>query len=234
MRKAIAALIFALILGLALPMSIFWLLQYAYEDISVSVYEIAADPVASNPSKEFNDMLFAVQIPVLFDDGEIAMIDLEAYVLSVLLCEMPASFEMEALKAQSVVARTYALKQFTECGKHLNAAVCTDPACCQGYLTTEGYSEKGGEYAQIIKMRDAVDATRGVVLTYGGKLIDATYFSCSGGMTEDALAVWGTDIPYLRSTQSPGEEYSANYVRTIVLSLDEFQELLGMEKKNIT
>ena len=67
------------------------------------------------------------------------------------------------------------------------------------------------------------------MLTYDGALIEATYFSCSGGRTEDAVAVWGTDVPYLRSTDSPGEEKATHYMDTVTFSAEEFQNLLGAD-----
>ena len=60
-----------------------------------------------------------------------------------------------------------------------------------------------------------MEETDGQVLTYASSLIDATYFACSGGTTEDAVAVWGTDFPYLRATDSPGEEYAAHHTDTV-------------------
>lgn len=76
-------------------------------------------------------------------------------------------------------------------------------------------------------MRRAVEATAGLVLTYEGSLIEATYFSCSGGSTEDAAAVWGTDFPYLQAVESPGEEQAAHYTDTVTLNAQSFQAALG-------
>ena len=71
--------------------------------------------------------------------------------------------------------------------------------------------------------------TSGYVLTYQGELIEATYFSCSGGSTEDAVAVWGTDVPYLRATDSPGEENAAHYTDTVTFTPAEFANALSLE-----
>lgn len=71
-------------------------------------------------------------------------------------------------------------------------------------------------------------ATSGWVLTYEGELIEATYFSCSGGSTEDAAAVWGTEFPYLQAVASPGEEKAAHYTDTVRLSAEAFQDALGV------
>lgn len=163
-------------------------------------------------------------IAVAMDDGRIDTMNLEEYVLGVVLCEMPADFEVEALKAQAVVARTYAMGREEKGGKHVGGPVCTSPACCQGYTSPVEYA---GDQEQMEKVRQAVLQTAGIVIRYDGKLIDATYFSCSGGQTEDALAVWGTDIPYLQSVPSPGEEGAAHYTDTVTFSVADFQTMLG-------
>ena len=158
-------------------------------------------------------------------DGEVQEMDMEDYLTGVVLAEMPASFETEALKAQSVVARTYTLKVMETGAKH-GGAVCTDHTCCQAYIDPKDYS---GGVENLEKVRSAVLSTAGQVLTYEGDLIEATYFSCSGGSTEDAVAVWGTDYPYLRATDSPGEEHAAHYTDTVTFSAAEFADKLGIE-----
>lgn len=158
-------------------------------------------------------------------DGSVAEMNMDDYLTGVVLAEMPASFEPEALKAQSVVARTYTLKAAEGRVKHDLADVCTDHTCCQAYIDPETYS--GGE-ENLDKVRAAVAETSGKVLTYNGALIEATYFSCSGGSTEDAVAVWGTDYPYLRATDSPGEENAAHYTDTVTFTSSEFAQKLGI------
>ena len=75
----------------------------------------------------------------------------------------------------------------------------------------------------------ALSQTSAQVLTYENFLIDATYFSCSGGQTEDALAVWGEDIPYLQSVSSPGEENAAHFRDSVEFSSQAFQKALGQQ-----
>ena len=164
---------------------------------------------------------------VLFDDGQIENMELETYITSVVLREMPTSFETEALKAQAVVARTYALRRQESGGKHIAADVCTSPSCCQGYCSTDEYLADGGTTDAVEKVKDAVYSTKNEVLTYKGKLAEATYFSCSGGKTEDALAVWGSDIPYLQSVESPGEENAGAYTDSVTFTKNEFISKLG-------
>lgn len=150
---------------------------------------------------------------VLTDSG-VQEMTLQDYLVGTLLAEMPADFPAEALKAQAIASRTFALRK-AESRKHIGADVCTDFACCQGW-------REDGTADEIAQITQAVCDTDGLVVTYDGTLIDATFFSCSGGKTEAALAVWGSDIPYLQSVDSPGEEDAPPYHDTVILSAEEF------------
>lgn len=170
----------------------------------------------------------SVYLPVCLrtEGNTVEQMNMDEYLVGVLLAEMPPSFSMEALKAQTVVARTYARKAYATGGKHLDGSVCTNPSCCQGYIQEEGYLKSGGRTESIDKIRSAVQATSGQVLTYNQELIEATYFSCSGGKTEAAVAVWGTDFPYLQSVESPGEEQATHYTDLVTFSPKEFADAL--------
>ncbi len=153
-------------------------------------------------------------IPVEMD-GETVEMTLHDYLIGVLTAEVPASFAEEALKAQAVAARTFTLKQI-ETGKH-DGAVCTRSSCCQAWKSPE----------EGTVMEQAVTQTDGYVITYEGALIDAVFFSCSGGRTEAAVAVWGGEVPYLQSVPSPGEEEAAPFSDTVVLSAQDFAQTLS-------
>ena len=159
-----------------------------------------------------------VSVRVLTEDGTVITMDLEEYLVGVVAGEMPSDFHPEALKAQAVVARTYTLRMREGSSKHPDADICTHSECCQSY--------RAGESAAI---RLAVESTAGQVLTYDGKLIEATYFSSSGGRTEAALAVWGSDIPYLQSVNSPETDYMEAFLETVTISDDEFRDALGIQ-----
>lgn len=176
------------------------------------------EPVPQQPSQ--TTVKPPLRMRLRLEDGTVTEMDMDTYLVGVVAAEMPASFEVEALKAQAVVARTYTLKAYTTGGKHGDGSVCTNYACCQAY--TEDIKEENRE-----KITTAVTNTTGQVLLYGGNLIEATYFSCSGGSTEDAVAVWGTDYPYLRATDSPGEEYAAHYTDTVFISAEDFSKAFG-------
>ena len=169
----------------------------------------------------------ATVLTVVNRAGNLQQMDLREYLVGVVLAEMPASFESEALKAQAVVARTYTRKRM-EAGKHGQAAVCMDSGCCQGWRSWEDYLAQGGKQSAVEKVRAAVADTDGLVLRYEGRLIDATYFSCSGGVTEDAVAVWGQDVPYLKSVQSPGEEEAPRFSDSVTFSPGDFAGKLGL------
>lgn len=161
-------------------------------------------------------------------DGTSAQMELEEYLVGVVLAEMPAYFEEEALRAQAVVARTYTLRASATGGKHGDGSICTDSRCCQAYVSVMDYLERGGTGESVDKVRSAVLDTSGQVLIYDGELIEATYFSCSGGLTEDAQAVWGTEYPYLKSVASPGEENAAHFSDVVSFSFQELEKKLGI------
>lgn len=216
----------ALFMGCILPGIVFWGMDKLIMIRKLpSVEESTADQLLDDriPSAEQT-----VEIPVLQADGTQEIISLEEYLVCVLLGEMPMDFDIEALKAQAVVARTYTLRRNRIAPKHQNSAVCTQSACCQSYCNAQDYLSNVGTEESVKKAAAAVDATRGQVITYHGELIEATYFSCSGGRTEDALAVWGTDIPYLQAVDSPGEENAAHYSDTVSFSQTEFMQRLGL------
>lgn len=153
---------------------------------------------------------------------------MEEYILGVVLGEMPTNFDVQALMAQAVVARTFTCKSMNH-SKHISADVCTDSSCCQAYISPEEYSRSGGSLPLLDKVKTAVNDTKGQVLTYRGELIEATYFSCSGGRTEPAYAVWGADVPYLQAVDSPGEEMAVHYMDSVTFTIQEFCQRTGID-----
>ena len=219
----------ALVLGLLLPGVIFSVAEKLYAERHP---EDTAPTVQITESADNDDTHNQVDtVIVLQEDGAVTAMEMDTYLTGVLLGEMPADFENEALKAQAVVARTYAKKRMLSASKHPQGAVCKVASCCQAYCAPEEYLKKGGVQETIAKFRIAISATTGQVLLYQGQLIEATYFSCSGGKTEDALAVWGTQIPYLQAVDSPGEENATHYQDHIQLDVGEFIALLGIAPK---
>lgn len=154
--------------------------------------------------------------------------ELENYLVGVVLAEMPASFATEALRAQAVAARTYTVRHCHSDLRHGKNTICTDHTCCQAYTDPGDYVRAGGSWSAVERVRQAVTDTTGQVLMYEGELIVATYFSCAGGLTEDAAAVWGQDVPYLQSVPSPGEEAAAFFTDSKTFSAQELQSALGV------
>ena len=162
---------------------------------------------------------------------EIVRIPLEEYLTGVILSEMPASFDMEALKAQAVASRTFTVYRLDH-EKHSGYDVCADSSCCQAWNNYEAISGKIGD-ALWEKGAQAVHETTGEIMTYQGMPVEAVYFSCSGGSTESAVSVWGGDVPYLQSVSSSGEELSSKYKSEITVSAAEFKDIIKRENSNV-
>ncbi len=141
---------------------------------------------------------------------QVEQMTLSRYLAGVVSGELTEEFPMEAKKAQAVAARTFALRRAAE-GKHEGADICTDSSCCQAWDPVPSETAL-----------QAVRETDGLVLVYGEELIEATYFSCSGGRTESAEAVWGNAVPYLQAVDSPGEEGAPRFREEIELSGESF------------
>ena len=150
------------------------------------------------------------EIPV-YDHREDALIvmDLEEYLIGVVGAEMPTAYALEALKAQAVAARTYALRKILHggCATHPEAAICTNSSCCQAYISDARMNERWGDEAgmRYNLLAEAVLSTKGEVLVYDGQVIDAMFHACSGGMTENSENVYANALPYLRGVESPYE-----------------------------
>lgn len=139
-------------------------------------------------------------------DGKIVTMGLEDYVYGVLSAEMPASFAPEALKAQAVAARTFAVHKimYGGCSKYPGADVCDRSDNCQAYCSEnerkEKWKDKYGEYTA--KLKQAVADTEGKIITYDGDPILVLYHSSSAGYTEDVENVYSKALPYLRGVPS--------------------------------
>ena len=158
--------------------------------------------------------------------GEVEELELDQYLLGVVSSEMPASFEIEALKAQAVVARTYTIYKITEEKKHENADICDDSKCCQAWISKEDRFARWNEEereSNWSKIEEAVNSTKGEIVKYEGKPINAFFHSNSGGTTDTATAVWGgANYPYLQAVETFGEDAYTQYSSEVVLSKEEF------------
>lgn len=157
-------------------------------------------------------------------------VPLEEYIVGVVASEMPASYEMEALKAQALTARTYYIRQLLD-GSDLHlppGADVTDTVMHQVFKNEEELKEAwGGDYEWMMpRIRQAVYETEGQVITYNNEPITATFFSTSNGYTENSEEYWENEIPYLRSVESPWDVESPRYKAERELTIEEFQQLL--------
>jgi len=171
--------------------------------------------------------------------GKIQEISVSDYLKGVLPSEMPPEYDMEALKAQAVVARTY-LYQKIAAGGHKDVDICDSPSHCQAYYSVDEIlkiweKSKGWDKAtrdkHAKKVAEAVDSTENIAVTYKGKYIRAYFHACSGGKTENVSNIWGKqNIPYLVSVESLGEEDYKNYTSKVKLSVSELQTKLNKDE----
>lgn len=163
-------------------------------------------------------------------------ISLEEYVVGVVAGEMPASFEIEALKAQAVASRSYGLKKIND--NKNNSYDVVDTTSNQVYLDDQQLKEKWGDnyVTYINKIRSAVNATSMEYLEYEGKVANTMFFSTSNGYTEDSAVVFSEDVPYLKSVDSEwDEEVSSTFNYEVSFSLKDFYDKLGIDyNKNLS
>ena len=179
-------------------------------------------PAAKGPGPSAPD-----QIKLLMADGSVQTVDMQGYVAAVVAAEMPASFAPEALKAQAVAARTFAM--YCAAGnKHGQADVCTDFACCQAWTDEASRRERWGDNYELYwqKISSAAAETEGQYLSYEGAPVFAAFHSSSAGATEDCGAIWG-DTPYLVSVDSPESARDVpNYISTLECAPIDFRDTL--------
>ncbi len=165
--------------------------------------------------------------------GEVMEVPVREYVIGAVCAEMPASFEPEALKAQAVAAHTYAyrLALLAQAGTDESmkgAYFSNDSSRYQAFFTDEEIREAFGknyeEYHR--KIEDAVDAVLGEILLYEEEPIIAAFHAMSGGRTESAAHVWGTDVPYLVPVDSQSDLDAPLYEQTVVFSAQEVRTML--------
>ena len=163
----------------------------------------------------------------VLDGDTVTEMSFSDYLQGVLRAEMPASFQEDALRAQAVAARTYTYYKMQNGGNHGDTAdICTDHTCCQAFLGKDRAAENWGKNAERYeaKIENAVSATDGQVMLYGGAPILAVFHSSSAGETWNSGEVWAQDLPYLQSVSSPEGEGVPNYYSTVELTEAEFRE----------
>lgn len=173
----------------------------------------------------------------LHEQDRIVEMSLEDYVKGVVAAEMPAEFELEALKAQAVAARTYAVKQMVLFGgsglaDRPGADVSTDPRQSQAWQSTLQLRTRWGPFnfdRYWAKVARAADETRGLVVLYNSEPINAVFHSTSGERTASAKEVWGYDFPYLQSMICLWDKKSPRYSDSREYSFAELEQRLGAD-----
>lgn len=218
-KKIIAVFLIVVFVTLLLPLAVVWLMGLGNE----------------KPDFEQQEQIESGTVSVyVADEEKVEDMDINEYLKCVVAAEMPADFEEEALKAQAVAARTYlyahiaAAQNGNIAESHNGAPICTDSTHCQAYITEQKRRESWGIGAdeKWDKISAAVDDTTGQIMTYNGEIISAVFHSTSSGVTEAAVDVWGSDVPYLQSVASEGDEQSPKYHSELTVSEDEFKSTI--------
>lgn len=195
MKKIIILILFFVLICFALP--IIFTKQYKAQETAA----IEEEQKNEYDYKQYNTIKL-----LHTETGEIEEINLDEYLYGVVSAEMPANFHEEALKAQSLVARTYTIYKIINGSKHENADICDSAACCQAWISKEDRFAKWNEEDRENnwqKIVSSVEATKGQIITYEGSPINAFFHSNSGGTTETATNVWGgTNYPYLQVVET--------------------------------
>lgn len=156
--------------------------------------------------------------------GEVEEVKIDDYLCNVVSAEMPADYEIEALKAQAIVARTYTVYK-SQNKKHDNADICDDSTCCQAWVSKDDRFARWEESKREDnwnKIQQCVNETKGKIITYNNQPINAFFHANSGGATELPVNVWGgSGLPYLQVVQTVGEEGYTQYSSEVVLKQEE-------------
>lgn len=163
------------------------------------------------------------------DTKEINNVPIEEYVVGVVAGEMPVDFEIEALKAQAVAARSYVMIQIERNIKKEYDVV--DTVSNQVYLDKSNLLSVWRENytSNINKIKTAVLQTMGEYISYNGEVAEALFFSTSPGITENSEEIFSNKLEYLRSVESPWDKISPVYTSTITYNIKEFYNLLGLD-----
>ena len=169
--------------------------------------------------------------------GEVEQVNIDDYLCNVVSAEMPADYEIEALKAQAVVARTYTIYKINN-KKHENADIRDDSTCCQAWVDKEtrfSRWEESKRESNWEKIQKCVQETQGQIITYQNQPINAFFHANSGGKTELPVNVWGgTGLPYLQVAETAGEEGYKQYESEVELTQDELIEKLKTKYSDIS
>ncbi len=189
MKKIIIFIILIILLCFLIPI----LFTQKFETIQIFSEEKKVEELKVDTSYNYNDYTTVKLLHT--SSNEIEEVNLDEYMCNVVSAEIPAKYNIEALKAQAVVARTYTIYTIIRnAGKHGEADICDSSTCCQAWISKENRLSKWAEDEREEywnKIVEAVNTTIGEIVTYNGEIINAFYHANSGGKTEMASGVWG-------------------------------------------
>lgn len=221
-KKVSALIIFAVFIFIIIIAVLFCTRNNQNSSTSISKFSIRPNNIIFNQENGGGP-----NIKILITkENKVETMSLEEYIRGVVAAEMPAEYNIEALKAQAVAARTYAAAHMEVFGgqqynAELNADV-SDTVDCQVYINKQDRlkswpQKSNGEYWN--KITQAVQATSGKILVYDGDIVkEPFYFAVSSGKTENSEEVFSSAEPYLKSVESPGEIDSPKYKTTLNIS----------------
>ncbi len=168
--------------------------------------------------------------------GIVEDVAIDTYLCNVVSAEMPADFDIEALKAQAIVARTYTIYKIRN-KKHENADICDSSNCCQAWISKEDRLARWDESLRESnwnKIEEAVNDAKGKIITYQNEPINAFFHSNSGGKTEVPVNVWGgSGYPYLQTVETSGEDSYTQYASEVILTEQELLDKLKTKYSDI-
>jgi len=219
MKRLIFTVLFFIAVTFLLPLGVFIIMNFK-------------DKPQENTLNKIKDDTISVYFK---EENKTKDVKLEDYLVGVVSAEMPASFEIEALKAQAVAARSYAVYKVRSKASdsvHPEASVCTDHTHCKAYKSKDEARKSWGKDFEknSQKIVSAIEATKGEILTYNGEVALAVFHAQTGGeKTENSSDVWGGKLPYLVSVESHSKESSPNFYSSADIPFNEFSEALKKE-----
>ena len=249
MRKILIYISVVLIITILLPTVIVKTFNFVpkesraeKEDIEYSNKKINNKEIEEKPSVEIIKSSLSISKINMYNNntGQVLELDIDEYVKGVVAAEMPAAFHIEALKAQAIAARTYAISRTIKYKDghpdHKLAPICNS-VHCQAHLPFSQLEQIHGKdwiedfWPKIIR---AVEETKDLGIFYGGEIIEPLYHSTSGGRTEDVKDVYASvEVPYLKSVASPYESDAPKYSNKITMTVDEFTKKIKNKYQDV-
>lgn len=201
-------------------------------------------PIAINQHRQKKQDLGSSPIALRIyakDEGKIYRLNLEEYLVGVLAAEMPANFDLEALKAQAVAARTLVIRRLKRYGGRGSLSrpkvdFTDDPNECQAWASPNRLRQKwrGWDYYKYYKkVRRAVRETAGLIMVYNHRPIDAVYHSTCGTGTVDAGEVWRYRVPYLVRVPCGYDRHSPRYQSQVFFTWQQLATALNLPEKTV-